>query len=300
MKNSKKILVTHNGSFHTDDVFACAALSLLLEREKIPFEIIRTRDENLIKKADYVFDVGGVYGAEQNRFDHHQSGGAGKRDNGIEYSSFGLIWKKFGEKLAESREIAELLDKKLVQPIDAWDNGFDLVENKHEISPYYLQHIFFAMEPTWRENDLKKDEVFLKCVEIARIVLSREIIQTKDTVLAEKSLFSIYKSSEDKRIIVLDQNYPFEYILHKFPEPLFVVYPRSIDNSWGVKAVKQDPKTFKNRKDLPKPWGGLRGEELTKISGVSDAVFCHRGLFMAVAKSKEGAIKLAQIALQTL
>src|SRR3989338_4371737 len=216
MKNSKKILVTHNGSFHADDVFACAALTLMLEQKGENYEIIRTRDEDLINKADFVFDVGGVYDEEENRFDHHQPGGAGGRGNGIEFSSFGLIWKKFGEKLCGSREVAELLDKKLVQPIDAWDNGFDLVENKHEVSPYCLQHIFFAMEPTWRENDLNKDEIFLKCVEIARTILSREIIQAQDTVLAEKSLFSIYKNSEDKRIIVLDQNYPFEYILHKF------------------------------------------------------------------------------------
>jgi uncharacterized UPF0160 family protein len=41
----------------------------------------------------------------------------------------------------------------------------------------------------------------------------------------------------------------------------------------------------------------LKDEELQKISGVSDATFCHRGLFLAGAKSKEGAIKLAEIAL---
>ena len=57
--------------------------------------------------------------------------------------------------------------------------------------------------------------------------------------------------------------------------------------------------TFKNRKDLPKSWAGLVDEELQKISGVPDAMFCHRGLFVANAKSREGAIKLAQIAVQS-
>src|SRR3989344_5773340 len=191
MKNLKKILVTHNGSFHTDDVFACAALSLLLEREKVPFEIIRTRDEGVIAKADYVFDVGGVYDAEQNRFDHHQPGGAGKRENGIEYSSFGLVWRKFGEKLCGSREAADLLDKKLVAPIDALDNGFDLVEKTHSVFPYLIQDFFRVMRPTWRETDSKIDEMFLKSVSIAKEILIREIIYAEDTILSNQSIISI-------------------------------------------------------------------------------------------------------------
>src|SRR3989338_8586955 len=111
---------------------------------------------------------------------------------------------------------------------------------------------------------------------------------------------SIYKNTQDKRIIVLDKKYPFEYTLHNFPEPLFVVYPRENDeggDTWGVKSVREDPKTFKNRKNFPKSWAGLRDEDLEKASGVLDAVFCHSGLFMAVAKSKEGAIKLAKLAI---
>ena len=84
-----KKIITHSGSFHTDDIFACAALSILLEDDDMPLEIIRTRDQEVIKSLDkeegYVVDVGGVYNEEENKFDHHQPGGAGKRPNGIEY-----------------------------------------------------------------------------------------------------------------------------------------------------------------------------------------------------------------------
>ena len=55
--------------------------------------------------------------------------------------------------------------------------------------------------------------------------------------------------------------------------------------------------TFNNRKNFPQDWAGLRDEELQKVTQVSDAIFCHRGLFLAVAKSKEGAIALAEKAL---
>ncbi len=305
-ENKSIKLVTHDGSFHTDDVFACAILAIMLERKGEKFEIIRTRDEEKIKNGDYVFDVGGIYDAEKNRFDHHQVGGAGRRvpsrsegEVGIEYSSCGLVWKKFSLEICKSQDVVDLIDKQLISPIDAWDNGLDLVNNKYkEASPYFLQHVFFALQPTWQEENFSKNqEMFSKSVALAKEILSREIIQAQDATLAMEKVISAYQNTKDKRLVVLEKNYPFQYTLHDFPEPLFVIYPRKTNNYWGVKAVRQDPKTFNNKKDFPSSWGGLREEELKKITGVEDAVFCHKGLYMAVAKSKEGAIKLAQLAL---
>ena len=61
--------------------------------------------------------------------------------------------------------------------------------------------------------------------------------------------------------------------------------------------MRKEKNSFKNRKDFPTIWAGLRDEKLQKVTGVSDSIFCHRGLFLAVAKSKEGAVKLAKLAL---
>jgi uncharacterized UPF0160 family protein len=312
MMGIAKKLVTHDGSFHADDIFACATLCLMLEKNNEKYEIIRTRDLDIIKKVDYVFDVGGIYDEDTNRFDHHQIGGAGKHKNGIEYASFGLVWRKFGKILTSDSKVAEFIDKRLCMPIDAFDNGFDLVENKYEVTPYYIQHVFLSMRPTWKEemsnankddalhdSAKSKDIMFLKCVEIAKAVLGREIIQAEDALLAEEIVTSIYQNTKDKRIIILDKNYPWEYIINNFPEPLFVIHHKEADDSWQVEAVKENPKTFINRKNFPKPWAGLRDEELQNVTGVRDAVFCHRGLFMAVAKTKEGAMKLAQIAVES-
>ena len=63
-------------------------------------------------------------------------------------------------------------------------------------------------------------------------------------------------------------------------------------------AVRKNPKSFINKKDFPKEWAGLKDEELQKVTGVLDAVFCHRALFLCVAQTKEGAMKLADIAVQ--
>jgi uncharacterized UPF0160 family protein len=124
-------------------------------------------------------------------------------------------------------------------------------------------------------------------------------VQIEDALLAEELVISIYKNTEDKRIIIFDKNYPSEFILNEFPEPLFVVYPKDDDDLWAIKTVKDDPKVFVNRKNFPKQWAGLKDEELQNVTGVNDAVFCHRALFLAVAKTKEGAIKLAQIAVES-
>jgi len=292
-----KKLVTHNGSFHADDIFATAVLSLLLEKKGEKFEIIRTRDHKIIENGNYVYDVGGIYDEEKNKFDHHQKEGVGKRENGIEYSSFGLIWKKFGIEVAGGQREKEIIEEKLVAPVDAGDNGIDLVENKCEIAPYYLQNMFFAMLPTWRE-DIETDEIFKEAVEVAKNILNREIIQARDYVLAEKEIKEIYKNTEDKRLLYLEKNYFYENIFFSFKETLFVIYPKKDSNTWGVKAIREDPKSFKNKKDFPSSWAGLRDEELQKATGVPDAVFCHKALFLVVAKTKEGAKALAELALK--
>ena len=297
MEKKNKKLVTHNGSFHADDIFACATLALMLEKRNETFEIIRTRDEEIIKNGYYVFDVGGIYEANKNRFDHHQKGGAGIRENGIEYSSFGLVWQKFGKEICDGEEVVKIVDDRLVSPIDAFDNGFDLVENKYSISPYFIQHFFLAMRPTLGEKSLTNDEMFLRSVLVAKEVLSREIIHVTDALVSFKKVFSIYERTEDKRVLVLDENFQNEDSLTKLKEPLYIIYPKSDDSSWGVRAVRENSRTFNNRKDFPKSWAGLKDKDLQEVTGVGDAVFCHKGLFLAVAKSKEGAVKLAELAL---
>ena len=62
----KKTIVVHSGNFHPDDIFAVAVLRIVLE-DKYKIKIIRTRDEEIINKADYVVDVGMVYDKEKNR-----------------------------------------------------------------------------------------------------------------------------------------------------------------------------------------------------------------------------------------
>lgn len=301
--NKKIKLVTHDGTFHADDIFACATLQLVFDKEGKKYSVTRTRDEKIISEGDYVFDLGGEYSPEKNMYDHHQVGGAGRREAkdkepAIEYAAFGLIWKHFGPQLVPNMKVWGMIDKRLTAPIDAWDNGFNLAENKFDITPYNIQAAFGSFIPTWNENR-STDEMFLKCVQIAKEILKREIIGATDSDIAEGRVLEAYHNAPDKKVIILDKNYPYEYALRNFSETLYVINHREEDDTWALKALRIDPKEFPSRKDLPRAWSGLRDEELQKVTGVPDAVFCHRALFLAVAKSKEGAMKLAHIALES-
>src|SRR5437868_11558554 len=110
---------THSGGFHADDVFALAVLRIVHP----DLEIVRSRDPEVLAAVDFRIDVGGRDDPATGDFDHHQKGGAGERPNGIRYASFGLVWRAHGAALAGSEEAAAAIDERLVQGVDANDNG---------------------------------------------------------------------------------------------------------------------------------------------------------------------------------
>ncbi len=303
MENKKIKIITHSGNFHTDDVFAVSTLSLLLDKRDEKYEIIRTRDPEIIKTGDFVVDIGWEYDPDKNLFDHHQEGGAGKREDGIPYSSFGLVWKKYGEQLCGSKEAAHKIDKRLCRPIDAADNGVETYKRvSEELFPYVLHNITLVFRPTWKEMEdgSRNDDIaFSELVSLARKILEREIKNAVDSTEGEALVRDAYEKSENKNIIILEGHYPWEDVLSDYPEPLYVVKPdRQNGGKWKIKAVGNDTHTFENRKSLPQEWAGKRDEALVEITGVTDAVFCHNKRFIAVAGSKDGALKLAKLAVE--
>ena len=128
-----KRMAVHNGIFHADDVFGVALMQSIYN----DLEIIRTRDEELLKTCDIVSDVG------NGKYDHHHVDKI-RRENGIPYCGFGLLWRDFGisyinakfpdlSNLKEQQEVAEKVDTILIQQIDAQDNGVDVIGKKMTI-----------------------------------------------------------------------------------------------------------------------------------------------------------------------
>lgn len=289
-------IITHNGTFHPDDVFSVAVLFIRFG----DMEVLRTRDEKFFTDADFLVDVGGIYDKESNRFDHHQKGGAGKRDGGSPYASFGLVWKEFGKDLCRGNEaLSSAIDGKLVAYVDAMDNGAGALQKiAGDVFPYTIGHAIMAFNPTWKHQTTEEQDArFIEAVSFAKGVLQREIADGEDELAGMKLAEEVYLRSSDKAIAVFDEDYPWEFVLSKYKDAIFAITPNPVNGTWEVSAVRDDPYSFKNRKDFPAHWGGKRDGELTEATGIGDAIFCHNALFFAVAKSKAGAMLLAQKAL---
>jgi len=282
-------IATHNGNFHADDVFSIAALKYIFPE----FNLVRTRNLEIINNADLVIDVGGEYDPEKGRFDHHQRGGAGQRENGIPYSSFGLIWQKYGLEICENDEnVAQSIDNGLVSTIDAIDCGH--VEGVSQgIS---LSQTISMFNPTWQEES-DFDRCFDEAVEFASRVLARFIAAASGGINAKALVAEAIEKAQDPRVIVLDKYIPWKRTVHALSEQaLYMVYP-STTGQWRIQTVPVEPGSFEDRKSLPAPWAGLSDQALKDVTQLDDAMFCHNGLFIAGAESFESTMKMAEMAL---
>jgi uncharacterized UPF0160 family protein len=285
-----KTIVTHNANFHADDVFSVAALKSIFSS----FTLIRTRDLEIIAKADIVIDVGGEYDAETGRFDHHQRGGAGERENGIPYSSFGLIWQKYGLDICQgNQDVANAIDAGLVSSIDAIDCG----HVKGVPEGISLSQTISMFNPTWQEDN-HFDSCFDEAVNFASRVLTRFIAAANGGISAKTIVANAIDNAQDPRVIVLEKYTPWKTTVHAISnKALYMIYP-SGTGQWRIQTVPVEPGSFEDRKPLPKEWAGLSDAALQDKTGIDDAMFCHNGLFIAGAETFEGTMKMAAIALQ--
>lgn len=287
-------IITHSGSFHADEVFGTASL----KRVFLDAEIVRSRDPEVVASGGIVLDVGQEYDGET-RFDHHQ-GGIEPRGNGVPYASFGLVWKRFGRDIAGSEEAARMIDERLVQPIDSEDNSVRTYANAIPgVYPYTVHDVMHSMYPDWDDPEYGYDRGFQQALEFASGTLEREIRQAAALLRSKGRFDAAYRAAPDKRLVVLDGRFPFEEYMRDYPEVLFVVFPSSTEGQWHAKAARDDFHFYDNRSEFPLSWAGKRDTDLAAASGVPDAVFCHKGRFLAVARSREGAIRLAQLAVNS-
>jgi uncharacterized UPF0160 family protein len=286
----------HNGLFHADDVFALAVLRLAGKVDAV----VRTRDPKLLATCDLRVDVGRRYDPAAGDFDHHQEGGAGERTNGLRYASFGLIWKQYGTEVAGSAAAASYVDEHFVQFIDADDNGQTPFTSTMPQAPLPLiSQSIGAFNPTWLEpgDEASFDAAFKQAADIALELLHREIQEAQSFLQAADYVRDALQKNKGE-LLILDKFVPWqEIVINEAPEVLYAIFPRA-DGTWALQAARKNLGGFENRRDLPAAWAGKVDAELAEITGVPDAIFCHTGRFLAVAKSREGVLKLAEVALQ--
>lgn len=291
MIENPKTVGTHNGRFHSDEIFAIATLKELYPKLKI----IRSRDLEELRKLDLRVDVGERYNPETGDFDHHQKSFTDKGPSGIPYSSFGLIWKHYGMKLCKSQKIWASIEERLVRFIDAGDNGINSA--KEGMFIYAIGHVITALfSPMWNEEGIE-DKRFEEAVEFARSILRREIERGSNLEEGEKITEDAIKKRENKEYVILPKRGLPLGPLSKYQEIKFSLSPRD-EGKWTIEAIKKDEIGFDNRMYFPKSWGGLTFEELDKVTKIPGGVFCHKLLFITVAKDKNTAIKLVEAAIK--
>ncbi|EIE18778.1 metal-dependent protein hydrolase [Coccomyxa subellipsoidea C-169] len=317
---------THNGSFHCDEALGC----FLLKRTDHfkDADIVRTRDEDILKQLDIVIDVGGKYDPDACRFDHHQRGFAEVFGHGFQtkLSSAGLVYKHFGRdiiaKLLESRKDHEQVEKvylavykHFMEAIDAIDNGinqWDVDTPPKYMSTTNLSSRVGALNPRWNEDQSSErtDEQFLKAVQLTGSDFLDSVDYISKAWLPARTYVqeAIEKRSEvdsSGEIIRLPRVCPWKEHLYDLEQELaldkplkFCIYEDDRAKSWRVQAVSVAAGSFENRKSLPAAWMGLRDAELSEAAGIPDCVFVHASGFIGGTKTLEGAIRMAQAGLK--
>lgn len=294
-------LITHDGLFHADDVLSTVILSGLFPDA----EIVRTRDPQLITPGigKIIYDVGGAYDPEAAIFDHHQAG-APLREDGVPYSSFGLVWARYGKEWLSSAlpgigedldRVHGMVDRGFVREVDGLDNG---VAFPGGASPVNLTHVIDSLSPDFDDPSPGAMRAgFDEAVAMAGTVLRARARTAAAKARAERLITAILEKHDGGPVLELPYGMPWDRAVRKAKAEhvLFVVVPRG--QEWTVSAVPKKPGDFENRLDLPAEWAGLTGEALETASGIEGASFCHRGLFYGVARTREGVMRMVEAAL---
>ncbi len=282
----KKSFGTHDGSFHADETVACALLLLyeLINKDKI----YRTRDMALLNQCEYVCDVGGIYDNKLKRFDHHQKEYTG------ELASAGMVLLYLKNLGFMDETLYDHFNNCLIKAIDAHDIG------KIEGKGFSFSQIIANFLPIdYNASAKEKNQAFIKAVEFTYGHLHRK---QERFFYSRNCLDKLKKVMESKKkYLIFEESMPwvdaFFELGGEYHPALFIIMPTQ--THWKLRAIPPDTNNrMKVRLPLPLEWAGLHLDELAKISKIEGAIFCHKGRFISIWKTKEDAIKALKYVLE--
>ncbi|KAJ7597063.1 metal-dependent protein hydrolase [Mycena floridula] len=210
------------------------------------------------------------------------------------------------------------LYKEFIEAIDAIDNGIS--QYPAELKAKYrsrtdLSSRVSQLNPAWNQSldSEGMDSQFAKASTLTGQEFLGRLDYYANAWLPARDLLldSLAKSKQDVdpsgKIVLLEQFLPWKEHLFEIEtatastEPAaatYIVYGDGTSSDWRVQAVPLTPDSFESRKALPEKWRGLRDDELSSVSGIPGGVFVHASGFIGGNKTKDGAIKLAKLALK--
>lgn len=275
----KRSFATHDGSFHADEVCACALLLLfdVIDKDKIH----RSRDPIVIDQCEYVCDVGGKYSPKQKRFDHHQKEYIG------DLASAGMILLYLKHSAFMDPHLYDHFNNSLIKFVDAHDIG------KSETRGYSFSQIIANFIPIdYNASSKERFSAFMRAVEFTYGHLKR----MQDRFLYSRRSIDIVKKAmhPKKKYLIIDQSIPwmdafFDLAGDTHPA-LFLVMPTQ--GHYKLRAIPPDSNSrMKVRMPLPFEWAGLHNDDLKKTSKIDGAIFCHKGRFISIWETKQDALK---------
>lgn len=278
----------HDGNFHADEVVACALLAVfgLIDCDKI----IRSRDPKTLSTCEYICDVGGIYAPEQKRFDHHQADYTGP------YSSAGMVLTYLFDTQQITKDLRDYLYEHLIYGVDKHDVGIT--------TPYgfaNFSHVISLFNPvSYSAKPEEIQQAFLEAFDFASTHLKRLIERYEYNESSKELIAEAMKSKS--AYIVIEKAVPwvenFFALGGKEHPAKFLLMPTS-EGQWKVRAIPPDgKKRMQMRAPLPEAWAGLMDSELEKASNIPGAVFCHRGRFVSIWKTRKAAEKALEKALE--
>lgn len=192
--------ITHNGTFHADDVLSTCLLMLLNPDFKY------SRQNDIPKQYNgIVYDVGG------GKYDHH--GEIKKRENGKTYAAFGLLWNDYGTVFMDKNN-ADLFDDAFVSEIDKCDTS---------ANTNLLTSSIEYFNPNWN-SDTSSDEAFSKAVNTFYPILKNLIEHFKHSTFIPR----FCKTMNTDILIALDN------IDRKYYNNENWIHYDNINNAWNL------------------------------------------------------------------
>ena len=273
---NKANFVTHSGTFHVDDVISTIFLSKIFKEINL-IRVPSINNRNIDNKL--VFDIG------LGEFDHHQKNRNGKRENGIYYSSIGLLWKKYGKKYLENinvkniNKVHEYMDKELIQYIDATDN-MQMEYLKSKTSPDFVK----LCNPEWNEN-VTEEEGFIHALKLADEFWN---IYIKHALAEVEAIEIIIKKTNETRenYAIFDRELPYrkaiEILKNKSVEYLIV---KSRRNCYDIRIIDKKKKFKKEiiENDI---------EETRRLLNINDLVYVDAHGKLCCTETLDSAINL--------
>lgn len=278
---------THDGTFHADEVTACALLILFdfVDEDKI----VRTRDHEKLSRCEFICDVGGLYDPASKLFDHHQ----------VEYvgslSSAGMILLYLKEIGVLNESQYNFFNNGLIIGVDDHDTGLDpqipgVCTYSNVVSNFTPIHYDAAPSD--------QDRAFSEALDFVKGHLRRMWERYNYTFSCKEIVAEAMRKGRE--YLIFEQAIPWMDLFFEFggiDHPAqFVIMPTG--KHWKLRGIPPTPDDkMEVRLPLPQEWAGHLAEDLKAISRIPGAVFCHKGRFISVWETCDDALKALEYTL---